>query len=176
MESKGGDPTESKPAWGVSWAAIRIGKGSRADARSHPLDKASYRRYGALMSKSTDIFGPRTPAGEWWFTDSRGRKIGYMWPEDALAVLDSLYGKRKGIAGFAAYAGLHHSTVEKYCNGKYAIPQHIAVLILNMQATCISRRKKIPARPYEKLPALDAPWLEKHQDDGAFKVDARPFK
>lgn len=126
------------------------------------------------MSRREDNFGPRIPAGEWWFTDRAGRKIGYMWPEDALAVIDSIYGKRKGIAGFARYAGLHRSTVEKYCNGKYAIPQHIAALILTMQATCITGRKNIPREPFRKLPQIDAPWLEKHQPKRP-GVDARPF-
>lgn len=101
---------------------------------------------------------------DWFFTDTANRRIGFMWPDDALAILDSVWGKRKGIGGFATYTGMNRATIERYCNGKSPIPRDIAVLILLMQKEVISRqRSDHNPRPWHKLPQPDAPWLPGHE-------------
>ena len=109
----------------------------------------------------------------WWHVDGQGRKIGYLWPEDMLAVLDSIWGRRKGIGGFARYADMNRATIERYCNGKNPVPKHIALLVELMQREVISRqRQDRNAKPFTKLPGADAPWLP----DGQKKKLARnPF-
>jgi len=100
------------------------------------------------------------PRADWWITDSRGRKIGYMWPEDMHAIIESIWGPKQGIKEFHRYAGLNRATVERYCNGYAAIPKHIALMVLLVQREAIVRPKKYKhVRPYKWLPSTDADWL-----------------
>ena len=97
---------------------------------------------------------------EWWYVDNQGRKIGWIWPEDLLAVLESIWGRRKGIGGFADYAGFTRTAVEQWCNGRSPVSKHVALLVELMQREVIARqrtdRNKHPSR---KLPKVDASWL-----------------
>lgn len=109
----------------------------------------------------------------WWHTDSTGRKIGYIWPDDMLAILDSIWGKRKGIGGFARYADMNRATIERYCNGKSPVPKHIALLVELMQREVISKQRQDRNKhPSMKLPTADADWLPGHQKK---KIASRPF-
>jgi len=107
---------------------------------------------------------------EWWHTDVRGRKIGWLWPEDLLAIIDSIWGKRKGIGGFARYAGLHRNTVERWCRGENPVPREIALLIELMQREVISRVSGHNRNPHQHLPSADAPWLKESQDKGLARM------
>lgn len=83
-----------------------------------------------------------------------------MWPEDFLAIIDSFWGRRKGIQNFAKYTGFTRTTVERWANGSSPVPIHIALLVLYMQREVISRkgdRKKL--RPADDLLKIDADWL-----------------
>lgn len=96
----------------------------------------------------------------WWHTDGAGRKIGWLWPEDLLAILDSIWGKRKGIGGFARYAGFSRTAVEQWCNGKSPVPRHIALLVELMQREVIARQRQDRNKhPFMKLPPANAGWL-----------------
>jgi hypothetical protein len=98
----------------------------------------------------------------WWHTDSKGRKIGYMWPEDLLAIIDSIWGRRKGIKNFARYTGHTRSTAERWTNGTYPIPIHIALLAEYIQNEVIVRqrhRTDYKLKPYQHLIQVDADWL-----------------
>lgn len=106
---------------------------------------------------------PPDPAN-WWIEDSQGRFIGYMWPEDMLAVIDSVWGRRKGIGGFMRYSGYNRTTIEKYCNGKKPIPKHIAHMVLLIQREAITRRtQRHTGSPDTYLPTADADWLPDHK-------------
>lgn len=110
---------------------------------------------------------------DWWHVDERGRKIGWMWPEDMLVVIDSIWGRRKGIGGFSRYAGFSRTAVEHWCNGRSPIPKHIALLVELMQREVISRqRQDRNAHPHAKLPSADADWLPENKKTGLAK---RPF-
>lgn len=113
---------------------------------------------------------------EWWHTDSKGRRIGWMWPEDFKVAIDAIWGHRKGIAGFARYAGLGRTTVEYYANGQAAIPKHIALLITAMQMLVPEKgdgkRSQVRTRYF---PKVAAPWLEKDATDEKKLLAKRPF-
>lgn len=112
-----------------------------------------------------------TRPSNWWFVDSQGRNIGYMWPEDALAILDSVWGRRKGIGGFSRYAGYGRSTIERYCNGKTAIPKDVALMILMVQQIAINSNKP-GLTPWRRLPSADADWLS--DQPTKISLDAMP--
>ena len=98
---------------------------------------------------------------EWWHTDSKGRRIGYLWPEDMLLAIDSIWGRRKGIGGFAAYIGVNRATIERYCNGKNPIPKQMAVLVASLQRL-VPRGRTSASSAYNTrdFPRIDADWLE----------------
>lgn len=106
-------------------------------------------------------FGTNKPRGPWWHEDSQGRRIGYMWPEDFLAIIDSIWGRRQGIKNFALYISANRTTVEQWANGKAPIPKRVALLVELMQREVIVRnpRHDTPINPWKKLPTIDANWL-----------------
>lgn len=110
---------------------------------------------------------------EWWHTDSQGRKIGWMWPEDLYVILDSIWGKRKGINGFSQYAGYSRTAVEHWCNGRSPVPKHIALMVELMQREVITRQRQDRNKhPFMKLPSADAHWLPENQKKALAK---RPY-
>jgi len=101
---------------------------------------------------------------DWFYTDNTGRRIGYIWPEDMLAIIDSIWGKKQGIKNFARYAGYSRTQVERWCNGKAPVPRNVALLVMFMQRDVISRqRSDRNAKPYAKLVDLNADWLPDHE-------------
>lgn len=113
---------------------------------------------------------------EWWHVDSKGRKIGWLWPEDAKAILDGIWGNGKGIKNYALLAGMSRTMIQHYCCGHKPIPKHHALLITMMQDYMTDRDPRRP-NPNKRhtAPLILAPWLEK--DDGADKVmvDSSPY-
>jgi len=104
---------------------------------------------------------------EWWHVDSQGRKIGYMWPEDMLTSIESIWGHRKGIEGFSRYAGFNRTSVEKWCRGQNPIPRHVALLVLSLEKL-VHRWIKPGGDAYRRptelshrrdFPKLDPSWL-----------------
>ena len=106
----------------------------------------------------------------WWHVDRNGRKIGWLWPEDMLSMIESIWGYRQGIGGFARYAGLHRVTVEQYCNGKRAIPKHIALLVLSLSKIMMDDRAHMKAYPWRSLPRIEADWLPNEDSYGIDKL------
>lgn len=111
----------------------------------------------------------------WWHVDSKGRRIGYMWPEDLRVILDSLFGHRKGINGFAAYAGVSRVTIDRYCSGIVPIPRYIALLVTFMQREAMQVEKsQRQFSPEKHMTQVEAPWLP-GEPDKEYIVDRSPF-
>lgn len=72
------------------------------------------------MSRRKDI---------WWHVDSAGRKVGWMWPEDYVTILASIFGDKKWRFAFANYAGISYNSACMYATGIMPIPKHIATLV-----------------------------------------------
>jgi len=121
------------------------------------------------------VVGRKNP--EWWHVDNQGRKIGYMWPEDMLIAIESIWGHRKGIEGFSRYAGFNRTTVEHWCRGLKPVPRHVALLVLSLEKLVhrwVDPRDKTrnPSMLSHRrdFPQLDPHWLpEKTQE--IFKLD-----
>jgi hypothetical protein len=110
---------------------------------------------------------------EWWHVDKQGRKIGYMWPEDFHSILDSVWGHRKGAAGFVEYSGWKRTTVDDWCKGRAPVPKHAAQLALLIQRLTISARSEGKEEPWTYLPQHDASWLASEKISK--KTIRRPF-
>lgn len=128
------------------------------------------------MASAKDRIEPLTARKSpvWWFVDANGRKIGYMWPEDMLAAIESIWGYRQGIGGFARYAGLHRVTIEQYCNGKRAIPKHIALMVTCLTQIMLEAKAHHKAHPWRSLPKVEADWLPLDPTAGSFKIEKLP--
>lgn len=100
---------------------------------------------------------------EWWITNARGQRIGYLYPEDFAAILESFYGERKWVVRFAADFGFSRSAVDRWKDGKNPIPRHVA-MILNMLSAM--KNRKIPISP------VDAPWLPVIETEDEEPADA----
>lgn len=87
---------------------------------------------------------------QWWHTDKEGRRIGWLWPEDMEAILDSFYGERKWVLAFAAEFGFSRSTVDRWRDGTTPIPKHVAQIV-NMLGTM--KVRNLP------LSQVEAGWL-----------------
>lgn len=127
------------------------------------------------MSDNLNQPKDHTDRADWWFVDSNGRKIGYMWPEDIKAILESIWGKGQGIKCFAAYAGLTRTTVEKYCNGRMPVPKTVALLVLTMQELMLEKGAHLRQYPWRIFPKTEATWLPERRQDPTFKVATKPF-
>ena len=70
---------------------------------------------------------------QWCYVDGQGRRIGYIWPEDFKAIIDSVWGWTHGVTGFANWSGMQDAHIRTYVNGKTPIPKHIALLVEMLQ-------------------------------------------
>lgn len=100
---------------------------------------------------------------EWWITDSGGRRIGYLYPEDFCGILESFYGHRRWVNQFAQDFGFSRSAVDRWKDGRTPVPQHVA-MILNMLSA--NKTRGIPLTP------VDAPWLPSSKKDDEEPADA----
>ncbi|AMO44279.1 hypothetical protein vBRpoSV10_227 [Ruegeria phage vB_RpoS-V10] len=100
---------------------------------------------------------------DWWHVDKQGRRIGWLWPEDMISILESFYGDRKWVNTFSKEFGFARSTVDRWKDGSTPIPKHVAQII-NMLGTL--KVRGLPMTP------IEAPWLP--AGDGANAVD-RPY-
>lgn len=99
---------------------------------------------------------------EWWYTDKEGRRIGWLYPEDFEAILESFYGPRKWVNQFSSDFGFSRSAVDRWRDASVPIPKHVAQIV-NMIGT--HKVRGLPLTPVE------APWLPK--GEGA---NARPIE
>lgn len=117
------------------------------------------------------------PKRDWWHVDSKGRRIGWMWPEDFKIAIDSIWGSQKGIQNFAKYSGLTRTTIETYANGKTPVPKHIALLVAALTRFVKEWRPNRSARARTAdFPQIEAPWLQKSTPISKFGVESRPFE
>lgn len=113
---------------------------------------------------------------DWWHVDSQGRKIGYMWPEDMLTAIESIWGYRKGIEGFSRYAGFNRTSVEKWCRGVSPIPRHVAIMVLTLEKLVHRWVRNDPHRRAthrshtRDFPRLDPTWLPERTRE-LFEID-----
>lgn len=112
---------------------------------------------------------------DWWFVDSRGRKIGYMWPEDMLSIIESIWGHTQGIKNFALYTGVTRSQIERYCNGKVPIQKAMALLVLSLQELMLERDAHNKRYPWRHIPRCETPWLPERRREEIYKLDTKPF-
>ncbi len=94
--------------------------------------------------------------GDWWHVDKEGRRIGYLYPEDMEAILESFYGERKWVNTFSEKFGFSRSTVDRWRDGSNPIPKHVA-MIINMIGT-----HNVRGLP---LDDIDASWLPGEKKD-----------
>lgn len=92
----------------------------------------------------------------WWYVAEDGRRIGWLWPEDFEAILESFYGERKWVDKFAGDFGYHRSTVDRWRKGTTPIPKSVAQEI--------SMLNSLKLRGVA-LTALEASWLPKPSAD-----------
>lgn len=92
-------------------------------------------------------------AAKWWYTDKNGRDIGWLFPEDFVAILESYYGIDKSISWVLAFSqgfGFSRAQVDRWAKGNAPIPKHVA-MIVSMLGTMKTRN--IP------LTLVQADWL-----------------
>lgn len=87
---------------------------------------------------------------EWWITDSQGRRIGWLYPEDMEVILESFYGHRRWVLAFAQQFGYSRSAVDRWKDGKTPIPKNVAMEISMLQA--------LKTRGVA-MTEVEAPWL-----------------
>jgi hypothetical protein len=71
-------------------------------------------------------------ANNWWHVDSEGRKIGWLWPEDFVAILESYYGVDKSVSWVLAFAqgfGYSRAQVDRWAKGTAPIPKNVAMTV-----------------------------------------------
>lgn len=92
-------------------------------------------------------------SAKWWHTDAEGREIGWLYPEDFVAILEAHYGVNKSVSwvlSFAQANGLSRAQVDRYAKGKAPIPRYLANLVSMMGTLSV---RKIPFDP------VQADWL-----------------
>ena len=87
---------------------------------------------------------------DWWMVDAKGRKIGWLFPEDFESILESVYGPRLWMKAFAEDYGFTYTTILRWKDGTNAIPKSVAQIV--------SMRNSMKLRGVA-LHALDAEWL-----------------
>lgn len=99
---------------------------------------------------------------QWWHVAEDGRKIGYLWPEDFEAILESFYGARKWVNKFSDDFNYHRSTVDRWRKGTTPIPKHVAMEV--------SMLNSLKLRGVALTP-VDAEWLPKLAADADPIID-----
>lgn len=66
---------------------------------------------------------------DWWHTDKTGRRIGWMWPEDFVSILESFYGEKRWVHSFSYECGFARSTIDRWKEGTMPIPKHVALIV-----------------------------------------------
>lgn len=89
---------------------------------------------------------------QWWYVAEDGRRIGFLWPEDFEAILESFYGDRKWVNKFSDDFGYHRSTVDRWRKGNTPIPKNVAQEV--------SMLNSLKLRGVALTP-IDASWLPK---------------
>ena len=87
---------------------------------------------------------------KWWHEDKQGRKIGWLWPEDFSAILESFYGERVWAKRFGEDFGYHRATIDRYRNGRTPLPKNVA---MEVQMLGTLKVREIALSP------VDADWL-----------------
>jgi hypothetical protein len=100
---------------------------------------------------------------DWWHTDAKGRRIGWLYPEDMEAILESFYGPRKWVMAFADQFGFARSTVDRWRDGSTPIPKHVAQCIEMLSAFKV---RNLP------LTTVEAPWLPAVEGSNARAVES----
>ncbi len=93
---------------------------------------------------------------EWWHTDEEGRRIGYLWPEEFSAILESWYGERLWVNAVCEEFDLSRSQVDRYRHGQAPIPKIIA-MVVQMIADCDLRGAP--------MPVVSAHWLPDQEEE-----------
>lgn len=83
--------------------------------------------------------------------DGDGRKIGHMWPEDFIAMAETMWGKYKWRGEYARFAGVGIRTVHNFTSGLQPIPRVHAQLMTYRYHYYITRGRAYPNN--------EAPWL-----------------
>lgn len=104
---------------------------------------------------------------DWWHTDGQGRRIGWLWPEDMEAILESFYGERKWVNQFAVDNGFARSTVDRWRDGTTPIPKYVANII-NILGTL--KVRGLPLTP------VTADWLPDGSGANAKQIEEGPAK
>jgi hypothetical protein len=93
---------------------------------------------------------------QWWYEDSDGRRIGWMWPEDFEVILDSIYSAPRWNHAFADDFGYARTTVDRWRDGTNPIPKSVAQIVNILNRT--QKHEKGETKVLHKLP-IEADWL-----------------
>lgn len=69
----------------------------------------------------------------WWYVDKKGRKIGWMWPEDFEAQLLASYLRVDGMEVFAYDFGVDNELIEAWISGAEPIPKWAARIVMTLK-------------------------------------------
>lgn len=127
-----------------------------------------------MIEHMRDLPKDHSKRKDWWFVDRNGRKIGYLWPEDFRAMIDSVWGAKSSVQMFARYAGFTTKTVYDWAKGDKAVPKDVAQLLTVMQQLLIDRKAQTRAHPWRELPPLEADWINEDRQDDKFDVPPLP--
>lgn len=74
-------------------------------------------------------------ANDWWYTDPQGRRIGWLFPEDFVAILTSFYDANSAtswVLAFSQQYGFSRAQVDRWAKGIAPIPKYVAGLVALM--------------------------------------------
>lgn len=89
---------------------------------------------------------------DWWHVDSKKRRIGWMWPEDMVAILSSYFGDNDWVLGFSKDQGLSTSAINRWKVGVTPIPKSVAYIINSYSGGSIAKKS-------QRVPVVEASWL-----------------
>jgi hypothetical protein len=94
---------------------------------------------------------------KWWYTDKDGREIGWLFPEDFVAILEAYYGVNKSISWVLAFGqgfGFSRAQVDRWAKGVTPIPKHVA-MIVSMLGTMKTRGIPLTLVQADHLPDVE---------------------